>query len=155
MADRLVVVRHAKAGHRTRWHGDDRIRPLTKKGWRQAERLVATLRPLRPGWLLSSPYVRCRQTLQPLSDALGLTIHEEEGLAEGNAVESLLVIGRAAPAEAACLSTHGDLVEDLLRMLLEAGLVQPPQALGEKAGSWMLELERDLIRSARYLPPPA
>ena len=36
----LLIVRHARAGKRWEWEGDDRERPLDKKGRRQAEGLV-------------------------------------------------------------------------------------------------------------------
>ena len=42
----LFLVRHAKAGNRSEWQGDDHIRPLTPKGWRQAE-AIALLRRAR------------------------------------------------------------------------------------------------------------
>ena len=29
----VYLVRHAKAGERTTWEGDDRMRPLTKREW--------------------------------------------------------------------------------------------------------------------------
>jgi 8-oxo-dGTP diphosphatase len=154
MAALILLVRHAKAGHRTRWEGDDRERPLTAKGHRQATALVETLRPFGPTWLASSPYLRCRQTLAPLAAALGLPIAEEPDLAEGNRLDGLLALGRAAPEPAACLCTHGDLVEELLSRLLAQGTIEPSQALAEKAGTWALELAGDAIRGARYLPPP-
>ena len=39
----MVTIRHADAGRRERWQGDDRLRPLGKKGRRQAEALARTL----------------------------------------------------------------------------------------------------------------
>jgi phosphohistidine phosphatase SixA len=154
MAALILVVRHAKAGHRTRWQGDDRERPLTAKGHRQATALVETLRPFGPSWLASSPYLRCRQTLAPLAATLGLPIAEEPALAEGNRIDALLAVGRAAPEPAACLCTHGDLIEELLSQLVAQGTIERSPALAEKAGSWVLELAGDAIRGARYLSPP-
>ena len=43
---RLLVVRHASAGDRSRWKGDDRLRPLDRRGRRQAEGLVTVLDPI-------------------------------------------------------------------------------------------------------------
>src|SRR4029077_20646317 len=39
----FYVVRHARAGDRGAWTGDDRARPLTKKGVEQAEQVVLAL----------------------------------------------------------------------------------------------------------------
>ena len=54
----LLLVRHARAGNRSKWRGDDRLRPLTRKGTRQAEGLVGLLDQLGPERILSSPFVR-------------------------------------------------------------------------------------------------
>ena len=70
----LFVVRHASAGHREDWDGDDRLRPLDKRGGRQAEELVKRLEPHPIGRILSSPHTRCIQTVEPLAAARGLDI---------------------------------------------------------------------------------
>jgi len=63
----LLLVRHAKAGHRKDWDGDDRARPLSRAGITQARKLVPVLSPSAPTRLLSSPYTRCVQSLEPLA----------------------------------------------------------------------------------------
>ena len=52
----LYLVRHAKAGDRTAWKGDDRLRPLSKEGRRQADSLARKLARLTTGQIVSSPY---------------------------------------------------------------------------------------------------
>ena len=64
---KLYLVRHAKAGERRLWEDDDIDRPMSAKGWKQAELLGERLAALDVGTLLSSPYVRCVQTLEPLA----------------------------------------------------------------------------------------
>ena len=66
----LYLVRHAKAGQRDRWDGPDHLRPLTRAGRAQAQALAAWLANEPISRLLSSPYVRCIQTLEPLSQKL-------------------------------------------------------------------------------------
>ena len=39
----LYLVRHAKAGERRLWDGDDLDRPLSPKGWKQADLLATRL----------------------------------------------------------------------------------------------------------------
>ena len=63
------MVRHAKAGSRSHWTGDDRLRPLGKKGFKQADRLVSILEPFPISALFSSPFLRCVQTVEPLARA--------------------------------------------------------------------------------------
>ena len=63
----LLLVRHAHAHARKEWSGDDRLRPLSANGLRQAEGLIAVFGNFaRPSRVLSSPYLRCMQTVEPL-----------------------------------------------------------------------------------------
>ena len=68
----LFLLRHAEAGHRESWQSDDHLRPVDERGRRQAECLVAALARFRPDRILSSPAVRCTQTVEPLAAELGL-----------------------------------------------------------------------------------
>jgi broad specificity phosphatase PhoE len=76
----IFVVRHAKAGTRRDWDGDDTERPLTKAGRRQAHELTIRLAREAISGLWSSPYVRCVQTLEPLGRELGLDVISEPRL---------------------------------------------------------------------------
>jgi phosphohistidine phosphatase SixA len=140
---RALLVRHASAGERDEWEGDDRLRPLDKKGRRQAKALAETLAELGATRLLSSPYVRCVQTLEPAAAHLGLPVEQRDELAEGASraeVESLLaeLLG-SVPA----LSTHGDVIEELLG----------PQRRCKKGAVWVLDVGGGSVRVERYLPP--
>src|SRR5262249_41211048 len=66
----LVLLRHAWAGHRKDWDGDDVQRPLDERGWQQAKELRKELRRRGVTRAVSSPYVRCTQTLEPLGLAI-------------------------------------------------------------------------------------
>ena len=79
----VYVVRHAKAGLRTRWTGPDEQRPLTRRGRRQAERLVERFRGIQVARIVSSPFVRCVQTVEPLARDRGLEVEPDPRLAEG------------------------------------------------------------------------
>ncbi|MGW0483896.1 NUDIX hydrolase [Nonomuraea sp. NPDC003214] len=61
----LVLVRHGSAGSRQEWQGDDALRPLDAEGRAQAATLAAVLPAFRPRTVLSSPSLRCVQTLEP------------------------------------------------------------------------------------------
>ena len=69
----IYLVRHAKAGDRSSWDGDDTIRPLSGKGRRQAvaisDRLFDLIAAHPDAQLISSPYIRCMQTLGRLEEA--------------------------------------------------------------------------------------
>jgi len=113
-----VLLRHASAGHRDRLeHGDDRLRPLDDRGRRQAAALVELLRPLGVRRLLSSPYVRCVETLEPLAAALELPLEADDRLAEGSGPAALELLRE----DGVVLCTHGDIVEELLGRGLKKG----------------------------------
>lgn len=71
-----VLVRHAHAGRRSEWDGDDSLRPLDRLGQEQARRLVTVLAPFGIDEVLSAGLVRCTQTVVPVADALGLPVLE-------------------------------------------------------------------------------
>jgi 8-oxo-(d)GTP phosphatase len=139
----LLLVRHADAGHRDEWEGDDCLRPVDERGRRQADGLVATLARFRPERILSSPAVRCTQTVEPLAATLGLPVEETEELAEGAGRERVLALARGHQGAVAVLCTHGDVVEELLG------------EESEKGSTWALELREDGLVRREYLPPPA
>ena len=66
------MIRHARAGERSEWEGDDRLRPLDERGRRQAEALVDALAAFPITRIFSSPYDRCVQTVEPLAAQRGL-----------------------------------------------------------------------------------
>jgi phosphohistidine phosphatase SixA len=148
---KLYIVRHADAGDRATWTRPDQLRPLSDKGWRQARALVDMLPAVER--LLSSRYLRCRQTLEPLARRLGLTIENEERLVEGTPLSEVLHLFSETTADAA-MCTQGDIVEALVDHLLRQGLVPPEQAGSSKASTWSLDVEAGQIASATYISPP-
>jgi phosphohistidine phosphatase SixA len=112
-----VLVRHASAGDRDDWAGDDRLRPLDARGRRQATELVELLAGLALRRVVSSPYVRCVETVEPLAGLLGVSVEQDDRLAEG--------MGRAAlellHEEGVVCCTHGDVVGDILGHGLKKG----------------------------------
>ena len=60
----LLLVRHASAGDRTTWEGDDRERPLDDRGRRDADELVEQLASFHVQAILTSPYRRCVETVR-------------------------------------------------------------------------------------------
>jgi 8-oxo-(d)GTP phosphatase len=74
LARTAVVVRHASAGEREAWTGDDRERPLDATGRGQADGWVDLLRAYQVGRLVSADIVRCLETLEPYAESAGLDI---------------------------------------------------------------------------------
>jgi 8-oxo-dGTP diphosphatase len=91
----IDLVRHMKAKNRAKWDEDDEVRPLTKLGRRQAEMHAATMAEGEPiVAVYSSPALRCRETVRPLAERLGLTLLIEPLLAE---MPPILPIGAETP----------------------------------------------------------
>lgn len=111
-----VLLRHASAGHRTRWDGHDVARPLDDRGRRQAFELVELLRPYVRR-IVSSPYVRCVETVEPLAAALGVPVEEDERLAEGADGSASELLSE----DGVVCCTHGDVVEALVGRGLKKG----------------------------------
>lgn len=112
-----VLVRHASAGDRDLWPVEDRLRPLDARGRRQAAALVELLRPLGVRRVLSSPYVRCVETVEPLAAALELAVEHDDRLAEGAGHAALELVREAGIV----CCTHGDVVEAVLGRGLKKG----------------------------------
>ena len=153
----LYLIRHAKAGHREKWEGPDHVRPLTRPGWRQAEGLVEQFRETPFARLVSSPYVRCRQTLEPLARERGLPIEDAVELEEGAAVRETFALFSALGAGGGgpvALSTHGDIMENVLDRLSAQGVPLDGPVAFEKGCTWVLDVAGGDVTSARYVAPP-
>jgi phosphohistidine phosphatase SixA len=117
----VILIRHASAGDRESWRGDDRLRPLDERGWRQAEGLVSALADYEIERVLSSAALRCVQTVEPLASHLGVEIEERPELMEGASGEQALTLVGNLDRTAAALCTHGDIVYELLGDGLKKG----------------------------------
>ena len=140
---RVLLVRHARAGDRTTWVGDDALRPLDEKGRKQAKRLAKTLAKLGATRLVSSPSLRCIQSFEPAAKRLGLPLEEREELAEGASAEQVLALLEELGGSVAALSTHGDVIADLIGWDKKC----------KKGSIWVLELDGRDVRPGSYLPP--
>jgi broad specificity phosphatase PhoE len=137
----LLVVRHARAGHRGEWEGDDKLRPLDEKGLGQAAGLPALLARFEIERIASGSYLRCTQTVEPLSEQRGLPIEERRQLDEGASVEESLAVLQEL-GDDAVLCTQGDVLENLFG---EAG---------KKGATRVVELRDGEPVVLEYLPPP-
>jgi 8-oxo-dGTP diphosphatase len=153
MMQQVYVVRHAKAGSRDRWDGDDVDRPLTKNGRAQADALAVRLRELATPTLLSSPYARCIQTLEPLADLLDTKVTSDDRLTEGAPFEPALELVLATP-HGSVLCSHGDLIPDLVGALHRRGAHLTTDADWRKATVWVLSREHGRIASMAAWSPP-
>ena len=103
--------------------------------------------------MLSSPFTRCVQTVEPLAQTLGLAVEETDALAEGNAAQTLELIHELLGEEAA-LCTHGDVVPEVLQHLESEGVHILSEWKWRKASTWVLDVEDSAYTRATYVPRP-
>ena len=151
----ILLIRHGKAGSRREWDGDDSLRPLSRPGVAQAQGLVPLLRPYGVQRVLSSPFTRCRQTVEPLAEEVGVEVEPAEELAEGRPGKAIALVASLAGGPAVALCTHGDIVPEVLQWLVQEEAAELESAGGWAKGStWVLDdLDGRIVR-ARYIPPP-
>jgi 8-oxo-(d)GTP phosphatase len=149
------VVRHAKAKNRVEWTDPDELRPLTKRGRRQAAELAERLRDEGPTRLVSSPYLRCVQTLDELARALDLPIETTELLAEGasgaSALDLVLSLSRS---ESVVCCTHGDVLFDVMHEVTAAGVTLDGPRDAPVASTWALDVVDGRVVGARFVERP-
>ena len=150
---RILLVRHGEAGERSHWRGRDRERPLTAAGAHQAEGLIPLLGRQPIARLLPSGYRRCTQTVEPIAHRLALHPEVVAWLEEGAAAAAALRELTAAGDVLAC--THGDVVSGVLFELADQMVDIGSSPRMQKGSTWILEVERGRVTSARYLPPPS
>jgi 8-oxo-dGTP diphosphatase len=118
-----IAVRHAKARSRSSWTAPDPGRPLTPRGERQAQALGQTL-PAAYGALrvVTSPWLRCVQTVEPYADQVSATVELLDVLGEdefeddpGFAVAEVARIVDATPGVMLC--SHGNVMADVVDVL--------------------------------------
>jgi len=150
----LLFVRHAHAGNRHAWQGPDRDRPLTPRGCRQAEALVTQLAGYPVARILSSPYLRCLQTVEPLARARSLEVEGCPELGDDAEAAQALALLRELAGSPAVLCSHGDLMVELLDTLEAVdGLPLAPDYPCAKGSTWVLEDNGRRFIQAAYLPP--
>lgn len=151
----LLLVRHGHAGSRDRWRGDDGLRPLTERGVEEAAALVNLLAPYAPRRIVSSPLVRCVQTVQPLATYLGCAIEVAAQLGPAAGERAAAFVRQVSREKGPIvLCTHGETIESLQAHLdgaRSSGF--KPGSAHEKGSVWILRTRGGKLTSAEYLPP--
>jgi broad specificity phosphatase PhoE len=150
----LLLVRHADAGDKRRWDGPDPLRPLSPTGRSQAAGLVERLQDYPIERILSSPAVRCRQTVQPLGRDRYLPIESSPALGVDGRPTEVLALLRDRRLSETVLCGHGETIRWLLAYLATRGLATNAPLQAAKGSTWLLERTSSQVH-AHYLPPLA
>ena len=154
----LYVIRHASAGVRNNTDPHDGRRPLDDYGLLQADLIADRLEAQPIKSVLSSPALRCQQTVAPLAARLGLDVTVEPRLREGAASPPAIELVRSLHGRNAVLCSHGDVIFDIFRNLEVGGSHLHGRGCA-KGSIWQLENMTERIESGNYLgaisPTPA
>jgi 8-oxo-dGTP diphosphatase len=152
----LLLLRHAKAGKRSAYSGDDRLRPLDKIGRRQAREAVPVLAAFGPQRVLAADRVRCEQTVQPLADQLGLPVLSTPTLSD-EAYAKDAEAGLATIREllelpgTTVICSQGQAIPAMLEHLGVPGQPYPAR----KGSVWALSIADRGVIAADYYPRPS
>jgi len=158
---KLYVVRHAHAGSRRAWEGDDEVRPLSDRGRAQADYLAGLLADQPVGAVWSSPAVRCTETVAVIAAAAGLEVVIEPFLGEGRdagkaALRLVEAVGELNADVVAC--SHGDLIPRAIGLLASDGMRiegSESPAMCKKGSMWAVDIDGGRAVRARYVSPGA
>lgn len=146
----LIVLRHAKATPRSDWHQgkvvDDGNRPLLPEGKKQAKELIPLLRAFGPKRVITSPWVRCFNTVQPYANKYRLPVIERSQLSElgnkkgprrtKNVIKDVISEGKSVvvcshrPALPTILESIGALAnKEISRWIEEAANLKPAEMI--------------------------
>lgn len=112
--------------------------------------------PLRIERVLSSPYVRCMETVVPLAGIRHLAVEPEAALAEGASLDDALRLVRKHADRDTVMCSHGDVIPMLLDHFARAGADLGPHPQWPKGSTWVVDLDGiGDVRATHYLAPPA
>jgi phosphohistidine phosphatase len=126
----LYLVRHAPAGERGPQWPDDSLRPITLEGRKSFQKVAKGLAAadVEIDLILTSPFVRCRQTANVLAAALHgkPRVQPIDSLAPGGGPQAVIAeVGRLAKRPRIALVGHEPDLGKLAAHLL--GLKRPPE----------------------------
>ena len=150
----LIVVRHGEAGVKGGFDGPDHLRPLSPVGHHQAEGLVVRLEDYPVERVLSSPTLRCRQTVAPLAADRLIQVEPVAALGVDAGPAQVRSLFWDPRLDNTVLCTHGETIDQLFTQLATDGLVAEAPLRWPKGSIWLIWRTEPHVR-ARYLPPLA
>jgi|SRR5579859_1413848 len=136
----IYLILEADSGSQLDWPGPSRLRPITRRGWRQARSLADELGRQPILRIVASPFLRCRQTVQPLADQLGLEVHSDRDLGADASVERAtaraIALWDVGPT---VICTHPAQAMGILDRLSLDGFAQVGRCARSSVPAWVLE----------------
>jgi len=140
----FVVLRHASAGGKDTWKGDDLDRPLDAEGAAESDLLARLLGCYGTCRVISSAAERCVATVRPYAALTGAKLEVEPALTAGAFEDDpkagpALVAAAVAAGRPTVICAHRENIPPLLAAASEAlGAAPPDGSVLRKAGFWVL-----------------
>ena len=155
----ILIVRHGTAGSKSRYKGDDRLRPLDKRGRAQAESLVGQLLAFGADTLYAADRTRCHQTIEPLAEELGVRIQSEpllteEAYADDRKAARRRILEIAAAAGTPVICTQGKVIPDLIDWWCARDGVRPDKSRNRKGSTWVMSSWQGNLVAADHIGSP-
>jgi len=155
----FALVRHASAGSRAKWSGDDGERPLDDAGRGQAAALRSLLDCYGFSRVLSADVLRCLETVEPYASGRRIAVETEPLLSEvGYPVNPDAALARCLEIlkspEPLLMCSQGRVLPDLLAGICRHfGVPAPAEPAVPKGSFWVLHLAGDrLVAVERHTP---
>lgn len=143
-ADRVILLRHARAGRKLRDRSKDFERGLDGKGQEVALLLPEVIAGfMQPELIISSPFRRCVQTVDPLAQALGLTVVEDDAFTPDRSAKAVRAAFGEVPSGSVVCS-HGEVIAQLLGRRWKCA----------KGAFWIVERRDGKFVPAQYVEAP-
>lgn len=155
----FLLVRHGKAGSRSRFKGDDTLRPLDKHGREQAAALVPLLAAFGGTEVHSADRVRCVTTVQGYADSISETVAlepllSEEGYAGDRDAARARARKIASRGNVPVLCSQGKVIPDLMHWWARRDGITLPAARNRKGSVWVLSTVDGSLIAADHIASP-
>jgi 8-oxo-dGTP diphosphatase len=158
----FAFLRHASAGSRDGWPGDDLDRPLDAGGAADAARVARLLYCFGPGRVISSAAERCVATVRPYASLAGTPVKIEPAFTIGcpgsepgaSAAASAAVAAIIAAGMPALICAHRENLPVLAEVACAALGAPPPEGSPlPRAGFWVLHAAHGLLAATEQHSP--
>ena len=155
-----ILVRHARAGSKSAWRGDDADRPLDSVGVRQAAALVPLLTAFGGTQAFCADRVRCTSTVHPWATAASAPMRREKLLTEegyaadtDNARELAVKLARTTGG-VPVICSQGKVIPDFVAWWADRDGLALDRTRTRKASVWILSLDEGTLVAADYIDSP-
>ena len=155
----LIVLRHAKALSRKSFSGPDVDRPLADRGRAQAAQIVPLLAAYGIRRVISSPGLRCVDTVRPYADQAGIAIEPDEAITEqayhaDPTPAHRLAVELARTDVPTVVCTHRPVLEGFLTAVGVAAATGPPPQPLATGEMFVFHLADGVVQAVERHAPP-